>query len=112
MNKVFLLCVLWASHTFSESFEISDVDVVTYQVFNGSDSLAAQTSEKSLCMSVMCNQKKSIDSASKAEVSAVTQNTTFETLGEAIFILGQMGLADNCRDKFLMSRNEASACEW
>ncbi|WP_019613500.1 hypothetical protein [Psychromonas ossibalaenae] len=65
MNKVFFLGIMWANYAFSEPFEISDVDVTTYQVVKRVDAVVPQAIAKPLCMSLVCNQTAGTDVAPK-----------------------------------------------
>ncbi|WP_028865666.1 hypothetical protein [Psychromonas aquimarina] len=101
MNKLFFLGVLWFSPAFAESSANADVVLPSYQVSYESDAVTVpQAIAKTSCMSVVCNKAVNADTAPQPQASTITpstQNTAFENLGDAIYILGTMGLADNCR---------------
>jgi hypothetical protein len=65
-----------------------------------------QAFTQSSCNSVVCINSSSLELSSTAKTTQIVEspkikpNDTVETLGEILFIKGQWGLADNCRDQF------------
>jgi hypothetical protein len=109
MKYIVFTCFFWASFSYGDDLFIPRLQVAeiktqdAYPYFQETDE---QAFTQSPCNSVVCINNSSIESASTAKTTPLVElpnikpNDTVETLGEILFIMGQWGLADNCRDQF------------
>lgn len=109
MKYIVFISIFWAGFSYGDDLFVPRLQVTeaptqdAYSYFQETDE---QAFTQPSCNSVVCINNSSLELSSTAKTGPVVELphikpiNTVETLGEILFIMGQWGLADNCRDQF------------
>lgn len=110
MKYIAFIGIFWAGFSYGDDFFIPSIQVTEVKAQDAYDyfkEVDEQAFTQSSCHSVVCiNKSSSLELSSMAKTAPIVElpnikpNDTVETLGEILFIMGQWGLADNCRNYF------------